>query len=180
MVAFRDTLEVCELVDLGFTGLPFTYDNKRGRSANVKVRLDQAVATNGWRNLFAYAVVEHIPSPCSDHLVLFMKGEPDLEPVKGRSRRYEVFWERDSTLPQTVQDAWSVVGEIRNLSHLRDALSKTMTVLGTWSKRFGSVTRELAKSRTQLEELMLMNADREEIRVVMDKMNELLYREEMM
>lgn len=27
MVAFRDTLEVCGLVDLGFMGIPFTYDN---------------------------------------------------------------------------------------------------------------------------------------------------------
>ena len=125
-------------------------------------------------------MVEHIPSPCSDHLVLFLQGELDSGPMKVRSRRYEVFWERDSTLPQIVQDAWSAVGEIRNLSQLRDALSKTMTTIGTWSKRFGSVTRELAKSRTQLEELMHMNADRDEIRVVMDKMNELLYREEMM
>jgi hypothetical protein len=32
----------------------------------------------------------------------------------------------------------------------------------------------------ELEELMSMNADRREIRAVTDKMNELLYREEMM
>lgn len=30
MIAFRDALEVCELVDLGFVGVPYTYDNKRG------------------------------------------------------------------------------------------------------------------------------------------------------
>jgi hypothetical protein len=29
MLAFRDTLEMCGLVDLGFSGLPFTFDNKR-------------------------------------------------------------------------------------------------------------------------------------------------------
>ena len=28
MVAFRDALEICGLVDLGFIGVPFTYDNK--------------------------------------------------------------------------------------------------------------------------------------------------------
>lgn len=40
MVAFPDTLEVCELLDLGFAGLPYTYDNKREGNRNVKVRLD--------------------------------------------------------------------------------------------------------------------------------------------
>ena len=175
MVAFRDMLEVCELVDLGFTGLPFTYDNRRGRSANVKVRLDRAVATNDWRNLFAFATVEHIPSPCSDHLVVFLKGELDPGPVRKRNRRYEVFWERESALPKVVEEARTAVGEIHNLSELREALSKTMSLLGSWSRKFGNVTKELARSRSQLEELMHMNADREEIRSVMDKMNELLY-----
>lgn len=55
MIVFRDTLEMCGLVDLGFVGVPFTYDNKHGGSGNVKVRLDRAVATNAWRNLFAFS-----------------------------------------------------------------------------------------------------------------------------
>ena len=116
MIAFRNTLEVCDLVDLGFTGLPFTYDNRRARSANVKVRLDHALATNDWRNMFAFAAMEHIPSPCSDHLVVFLKGEPDPGPVKEKCMRYEVFWERDLVLPKVVEDAWGAVGVIQNLS----------------------------------------------------------------
>jgi hypothetical protein len=46
MLAFRDTLEMCELVDLGFLGYAYTYDNKRKGRANVQVRLDRAVADN--------------------------------------------------------------------------------------------------------------------------------------
>ena len=52
MVDFRDVLEVCGLGDLGFAGLPYTYDNKRVERANDKVRLDWAVANNAWRDLF--------------------------------------------------------------------------------------------------------------------------------
>lgn len=40
MAAFRDVLADCGLTDLGFVGLPFTYDNGRDGNANVKVRLD--------------------------------------------------------------------------------------------------------------------------------------------
>jgi hypothetical protein len=47
MMAFRDTLQVCGLVDLGFTGVPFTYDNKRQGNKNVKVRLDRAIVAGG-------------------------------------------------------------------------------------------------------------------------------------
>jgi hypothetical protein len=52
MLAFRDTLEVCELVDLGLSGYAYTYDNRRKGRANVQVRLDRAVADNSWRNIF--------------------------------------------------------------------------------------------------------------------------------
>lgn len=62
---------------------------------------------------------------------------------------------------------------VQNMAQLQDALSKTMLALGSWSKKFGNVTRELAKSRSQLEELMSMNADQQDIRIVTDKMNEL-------
>lgn len=143
------------------------------------MRLDRAVVTNTWRNIFAFSLVLHVPSPCSDHVVLVSKGVADTGPIGGRSRRYEMFWERDSTLPDVVKEAWEAVGAVENLSQLRVALSKTMVTLCSWSKKFGNVTRELAKSRSQLEELMHMNAYSHDIRRVTDKMNELLYQEEM-
>uniref|UniRef100_A0A453EDJ8 Endonuclease/exonuclease/phosphatase domain-containing protein n=1 Tax=Aegilops tauschii subsp. strangulata TaxID=200361 RepID=A0A453EDJ8_AEGTS len=44
MTAFRDCLLVCELEDLGFSGLPFTYDNGQQGDRNVRVRLDRVCA----------------------------------------------------------------------------------------------------------------------------------------
>lgn len=50
-----------------------------------------------------------------------------------------------------------------------------------WSKiKFGDVTRKTEKSRSRLEKLMNMNADAMELRREKDRLNELLYREEMM
>lgn len=81
MIAFRDTWEVCGLIGLGFIGVPFTYDNLRSGQSNVRVRLDMAVATNAWRNMFAFASVRHVPSPCSDHVALILKGEAEQQKV---------------------------------------------------------------------------------------------------
>lgn len=180
MVAFRDTLESCGLVDLGFTRVPFTYDNKRPGANNVRVRLERAVATNDWRNMFVFSSVLHVPSPCPDHVALVLKGAADEGTVGPKNRRYELFWERDGTLPDVIRNAWEAAGGVQNLNHLRDALAKTMSSLSCWSKKFGNVTRELAKSRSQLEELMHMNVDQQNIQTVLDRKNELLYQEEML
>lgn len=73
MEAFRDVLISCELHDIGFKGLPWTYDNKQAGSRNVKVRLDRVVASSCWTNCFEFASVEHLISLCSDHCPLLLR-----------------------------------------------------------------------------------------------------------
>jgi exonuclease III len=67
MEAFREVLSDCNLTDLGFVGVPYTYDNKRQGRANVQVRLDRAVACPSWQDMFADSNVQHLTSPVSDH-----------------------------------------------------------------------------------------------------------------
>lgn len=131
---------------------------------------------------FSEATVVHKVSPCSDHLPNFLKCEKEEEVGPRRARKqYEVMWERETSLPEHIQNAWAAAGTKRNLGQVRSGLGKVMQHLQAWSKdKFGNVKLQLDKSRSQLEELMTMNADREEIRRVTDSMNDLLYREEMM
>jgi endonuclease/exonuclease/phosphatase family metal-dependent hydrolase len=84
MAAFRDCLQLCELNDLGFSGLPFTYDNKRAGSRNIRVRLDRAVADNSWRDIYSETEVVHLVSPCSDHSPLLVKLEKEVRPALQR------------------------------------------------------------------------------------------------
>ena len=42
MSVFRDCLQTCDLEELGFSGLPFTYNNGQDENRNVQVRLDRA------------------------------------------------------------------------------------------------------------------------------------------
>lgn len=73
MSNFRDVLADCDLTDLGFVGLPFTYKNGRAGAANVKVWLDRAVADTGWRDMFGDAKLHHLVSSRSDHCPLFSR-----------------------------------------------------------------------------------------------------------
>ena len=53
-----------------------------------------------------------------------------------------------------------------------------MSELHIWSNdKFGSVVKQLKQSRTEHEELLNMNSDREGVKRVTDSMNELLYRD---
>lgn len=52
MANFRDLLAWCNLHDLGYFGPDWTYNNKQEGARNVKARLDRAVETTDWSELF--------------------------------------------------------------------------------------------------------------------------------
>jgi hypothetical protein len=166
MVAFSDCVQVCELTDLGFSGHPFTFDNKMARNRNVRVRLDRAMADNSWRDIFSDSSVVHLVSPCSDHFPVLVSLEKENRPaIQGRCMRYEFFWERDSTLKEFIGNSWRDLGPLADIGSVSDGLHSLMHKLQAWGRRrFDNVTRELN------------NAPREEIRETSDHMNELLIR----
>ena len=70
---------------------------------------------------------------------------------------------------------WTDLGSMLNLGDISSGLGNLMKKLQDWSRRkFGNVIKEINKSRSRLEELLSMNADRKEIREATDSLNELL------
>jgi hypothetical protein len=183
MAIFREALNDCNLVDLGFVGLPFTYDNGRRGDANVRVRLDRAVADAAWRDLFGDATLHHLVSSRSDHCPLLLEiRKESWERHKTRVFRYEIMWERLELMAHEIKEAWCTAPNREGLGGIAKALRRVQGALRVWSKRnFGSITSELNALRITLEELENNpQCERQEIRQVTDKMDELLYREEMM
>ena len=68
-----------------------------------------------------------------------------------------------------------------DLGSIRDALKEMMSKLRSWSQEnFGHVKREIEKLRSELADLQLMDGDRATIKQKMFRLDELLYREEML
>ena len=67
MMEFKVALLHCGLVDLGFQGNIFTWNNGHPRDAFVQEQLDRACATLEWRSFSPHAKVIHIQSSYSDH-----------------------------------------------------------------------------------------------------------------
>jgi hypothetical protein len=106
MQQFREVLRHCEMVDLGYKGLPWTYNNKQSGENNVRVRLDRAVAQPCWSKLFPGATVEHVVSSRSDHCPLLIRlGKNARKQANCLKRRYEIMWERGESLIEEIKIA---------------------------------------------------------------------------
>lgn len=103
MADFRKILNHCDLHDINFVGPPWTYDNKRKDKANVKARIDRAVASPAWSNLFPTAKLTHICSSRSDHLPLLLDCDLSSQQQKFQhTPRYEYMWEREPSLDDVI------------------------------------------------------------------------------
>ena len=105
--AFRDALERCQLVDLGFIGYPYTWNNRRPGEANTKERLDRAVANEAWRLKFPATTVTHIISHALDHLPLILQNHeaPRRYARRERGFKFEEAWLLWDDCTKVVQEA---------------------------------------------------------------------------
>ena len=67
MEAFRDILDKCGFKDLGFVGGKYTWCNGQGENKTIWERLNKAVATTDWIELFPTTKVVHLECGSSDH-----------------------------------------------------------------------------------------------------------------
>lgn len=88
-----------------------TWTNKRKGRANVKERLDRALANPEWRQTFSEAIVKHLPRTKGDHHPLLI----DLEgpgPVINAHKpfRMEAAWLTHKDFPRLISEEWSYDG----------------------------------------------------------------------
>ncbi|XP_043720930.1 uncharacterized protein LOC122668429 [Telopea speciosissima] len=102
---FRDFLFTCGLLDLGTNGPAYTWKNRRCGSANIRIKLDWALANVEWQNSFEDAAVFIKPVVCSDHnpLLIDTLGGSSSGP---RPFCFEAMWIRHSGCREVVAKAW--------------------------------------------------------------------------
>ncbi|KAK5818384.1 hypothetical protein PVK06_023320 [Gossypium arboreum] len=81
MEAFRSTLEVCGLADMGFKGKEFTWERGNFADTNIRERLDREVATQEWLNLFPEYEVQHFSHSFSNHCPVFIMTMPNVQSI---------------------------------------------------------------------------------------------------
>lgn len=67
MYDFQAVIDNCNLQDLRYTGLHFTWNNKHADALNIQERLDKFLANLKCTNKFPIAKVTHLSYAKSDH-----------------------------------------------------------------------------------------------------------------
>ena len=74
MQLFRDVVNECAFMDLGFVGFPFTW-HKHFADCTIWERLVRVMATNEWFSMFPGTKVQHLDTTTSDHKPLLINLE---------------------------------------------------------------------------------------------------------
>ncbi|XP_042958111.1 uncharacterized protein LOC122293658 [Carya illinoinensis] len=154
MAGFRSVLEEKGLRDLGFSGKPFTWCNRREGDI-ICERLDRFLGNLMWCEAFPFTHVQHGVAAYSDHTPIWLDSNGGLTKRKGhRLFRFEAMWIRDRDCTHIVERVWDESEGIGNCNDLMGKISKCGVELSKWNRRsFGNVQKELASAKEKLKEM---------------------------
>jgi hypothetical protein len=89
MENFCNTINHCQLYDLGYRGSRFTWCNMQHNGDFVKECLDRALANDNWRDNYPMQTVEVLANRSSDHTPLFLKFSKVARRKKKKKRKQE-------------------------------------------------------------------------------------------
>jgi hypothetical protein len=181
---FREVVDACQLGDLSYIGLDWTFERRLPSGKYCRVHLDRALASGDWSERFPFASVEHLHVVKSDHSPILLMNEMDSQNQRiaiDKPFRYEVMWERHDDFKQVLEAAWGSF-PASNVQELQDKISATTRALVGWGTiTFGAVRPELRQLRRWLQDLQ---SDQSKVvpsyeeKKVDERIAELCYREE--
>ena len=107
MQLFRDVIDECGFIDLGFIGSQFTWQKHFLDGHSIQERLDQGLANNDWFMQFAGTKIHHLSSNASDHCPLWIILEGLEIPSITKPFRFEEMWLSDRGCSNVVEAVWT-------------------------------------------------------------------------
>jgi len=107
---FNDTLNACDLNDLGYHGNIFTWANNQPNNIHIRERLDRFCANSNWISSFPIYINKHLLRYSSDHCPILLEFYEDtthnVNTKKFKILRYENIWSQDQDSQSIVPLAW--------------------------------------------------------------------------
>ena len=107
MQLFRDVIDECGFIDLGFIGSQFTWQKHFMDGHSIWERLDRGFANNDWFMQFAGTKIHHLSSNASDHCPLWIIPDGLEIPNITKPFRFEEIWLSDRGCSNVVEAVWT-------------------------------------------------------------------------
>ncbi|XP_060202667.1 uncharacterized protein LOC132631084 [Lycium barbarum] len=141
---FRQCIDICQLMDLGFTGSMFTWWNGRSDEACIFKRLDRCLGNQALQNSFPNLEVEHLIKQGSDHSPLLVNMRADSRPIR-KSFRFLNFWVEHESFLDVIKENWVESYGSDPFFNFHNKLKKMGRALSKWSRdTYGDIFKQIA------------------------------------
>ncbi|XP_075665198.1 uncharacterized protein LOC142634829 [Castanea sativa] len=182
MQPFRDVLDDCNFIDLGYVGFPYTW-HKHFADYTIFERLDRGLATADWFTMFPGTKIHHLDVTTSDHKPLWITPE-GMDSNFHKPFRFEQMWLTDERCTDIIQAVWRERVADPWDTRILNKIDKCGRALTKWSKQcFGSVRRELENKNKLLqraEKEVARTGNSARMKLLEREINQLLVKESMM
>ncbi|KAK6135525.1 hypothetical protein DH2020_030739 [Rehmannia glutinosa] len=154
VASFRETIDDCRLLDLGFEGPSFTWRKSTNNLNNIMERLDRYLGTRCWMEAFECFKVQNLDFYGSDHraIILHTDFRQSLKKsMYGRSPlfRFEPLWMVTDSFSEVLQSSWHT--NQLSATSFKEKLKLCGADLRKWSVyEFGNIRRRVEDLQSEL------------------------------
>ncbi|MBA0550147.1 hypothetical protein Golob_021117 [Gossypium lobatum] len=161
---FREVLIDCQLIDVGYSRIWYTWERGNLPETNIRERLDRGVANRKWLELFPGGNINHLTSSLSDHCPLLISSTNECNLRGTPSFNFKAWWIIEESIDKEIKRAWeSSNGSIfEKLERLQISLLKWVKSI---KKKRKGLTKKLLK---ELEDLMEKDRDEDILARIID------------
>jgi len=128
---FRQAVQDAGLIDVHMEGYPFTWFKSLGTNRAVEEKLDRALVTSSWLQMFLNVKLENLVAPSSDNFPILLHKTPVVRNHRvKKSFKFENAWRIEEGVNDVVRDSW--LGSVGN--NVIQKLSNCVEDLTHWSK----------------------------------------------
>uniref|UniRef100_A0A803QS68 CCHC-type domain-containing protein n=1 Tax=Cannabis sativa TaxID=3483 RepID=A0A803QS68_CANSA len=127
---FQEVVQRCGLCDLDMLGHPFTWEKSRDTPNWIEAKLDRAMCSQSWLNVFSTARLFNLEVSPSDHCPLLLDVQHCEPRDQPRPFKFENCWCSHQDCETIIRDSWGTNGGTR----LDQKIQQCGQALQAWGK----------------------------------------------
>ena len=141
---FREAIDCCRFMGLGFCGPEFTWCNMQEGRNRMYLRLDRALVTQEWIDNYKDMRVHHLMESTSYHCALLIMDSIVSQSPQKRRFQFEAMWTRSDECRDVIRAAWNDSVNLYNPNGMVAGLKQCADELSRWNRSvFGLVPRHI-------------------------------------